>query len=495
MMLKMGRSLATSKKSQVFLLFLLVFLGYGFQKSQQIRSANLTSVSVTLSTPRLSFVGKLAAGNSVGSSIVTIVTTANGASSTTSTELAEGDTVAIGDGSGLTSYTVASASATNSIFTIKSPSAATLQSGDADTDDAVISTQSATHTVRFTTATAIPNGSFQILVPATTLSGSSGRADGIPDQDGFDFGNSAPTVTCPSDVSSTYDFVTGTATASSVTINSVVYHAFECQYSGAGGSGTAFDGTSQGAVSIASLINPSPRVSHVQGYADTYRILVRHLDSSDSIIDQTTVSVGNIESVRVTATVPPQLTFAILGVASGTSACGQTTDVTTTPVTIPFGEVSISAFTEAAQALTVSTNATSGFAVTIVANDQMGKNGGACAGDPPSGNDCIPDSDVGSMSHTTSQDWTSTTNKGLAYSLHDANTTTTEAFAYNESARTFSAKHLPDTENSQTAQTIFSATAPAENDNVYVCYRVIVSATQSAGDYENLVTYRATATF
>lgn len=484
-----------SKKIIVSALFISIFIGYSFFDSQKIRSANLTSVSVTLSTPRLSFVGKLAAGNTVGSSIVTIVTTANGASSTTSTELAEGDTVAIGDAGTLTSYTVASASATDATFTIKSPSAATLQSGDADSGDAVISTQSATHTVRFTSATAINNGSFQILVPATTLSGSSGRADGIPDQDGFDFGTSAPTVTCPSDVGATYDFVTGTATASAVTINSVVYHAYECQYSGTGGSGTAFDGSSQGAITLNSIINPSPKVSHIQGYADTYKIIVRHLDSTDTVVDQTTVSVGNIESVRVTATVPPQLTFQILGVASGTSACGQTTDVATTPVTVPFGEVSISAFTEAAQALGVSTNATSGFIVTAIANDQMGKNGGACTGDPPSGNDCIPDAGVTSMSHTTSQDWTSTSDKGLAYSLHDSNASTTEAFAYNESSRTFSARHFADNENAQTAQTIFSSTAPADNHNLYVCYRVVVSATTSAGDYENLVTYRATATF
>jgi hypothetical protein len=34
----------------------------------------------------------------------------------------------------------------------------------------------------------------------------------------LDFGTAAPTVTCPADVGATYDFVTGTATAS-VTYN------------------------------------------------------------------------------------------------------------------------------------------------------------------------------------------------------------------------------------------------------------------------------------
>jgi len=487
------------KKILTFCLLLCVFAGYSLFDSQKIKSANLTSVSVTLSTPRLSFVGKLAAGNSVGTSVVNITTTANGASSTTSAQLAEGDTVGIGDTSGITSYTVASASSNPANFTIKSPSAATLQSGDADTNDAVISTQSASQTVRFTTASAIASGAFQILVPRTTNAGSNAGQDGIPDQDGFDFGGSAPTVTCPTDVGITYDFVTGTASSSAVTLAGVTYHSYECRYSGTGGSGTAFDGSSQGTVIISSVINPSPKVSHIEGYADTYKVIVRHLQanagSADTVIDQTSVTVGNIEAVRVTATIPPQITFAVLGVTTSTSVCGITTDVSTTATTIPFGEVSISSFIEAAQGLTVSTNATGGFAVTITANDQMGKSGAACAGDPPSGTACIPDSNVASMTHTTSQDWTSTTNKGLAYSLHDTNTTTTEAFAFNESSRTFSAKHLPDTENSQVAQTIFSSTAPADNQNVNVCYRIIVSSTTEAGDYENLVTYRATATF
>lgn len=477
------------KKFIVLTLTIGALLGHVFLQ-QEVRSANLTSVSVTLSTPRLSFYGLLASGNSVGSSIVTINTTPGAIASTTSAQLAEGDLVWIGDGGTGSTYTVASASSTPSTFTIKSPSAATLGSGDADTGDAVISTQSATHTVRFTTASAIANGRFRILVPTVTPG-----ADGIPDQGGFDFGASAPTVTCPSNATTTYDFVTGTATASAVTLAGVTYHAYECAYSGTGGSGTAFDGSSNDAITIDSIINPTPKTNHVEGYADTYKIIVQHLDSTQVAVDATTVSIGVIESVRVTATVPPQITFGILGLASGTSACGVTTGVTTTATTVPFGEISISSFTNAAQALTVSTNATNGFTVTAIANDELGLSGATCTGNETSDTDCIPDADVTSMTHTTSQDWTSTTDKGFGYSLEDVNASTTEAFSYDESARTFSAKHFADNEASQVAQTIFSASSPQENDNLYVCYRIIVGATQPAGDYENLVTYRATATF
>lgn len=486
-------NLIPSKKFFSFVIFVVLLASLGF--IEKTRSANLSSVSITLSTPRLSFVGKLDTGNSVGSSTVLLVTTAGSAASTTSAELAEGDSVLIGDTNNATLYTVASSSGTPANFTIRTPASATLLTNNADTGDAVIATRSGTVNVKFTTATAIANGAFQILIPATTLSGSSGRADGIPDQDGFDFGTTTPTVTCPDDVGANYNFVTGTATASATTLAGVTYHSYECRYSGNGVASTVFDGTTEDDIVISNLINPSPKIGHVQGYSDPYKILVRNLDSTYAAVDSTIVTVGGVESVRVIALVPSQITFGVLAVTSATSTCGELTTATTTDTTVPFGEVNTTGFSRASQKLQVSTNALNGFAVTIIANDQLGKDGNACASDPPSGNTCIPDASVGSMSHTTSQDWTNTANKGLGYSLSDPSSTTTEAFSYNESGRTFSAKHLPDAENSQSAQTIFSSTAPASDHNVYVCYRVVVGNSMLAGSYTNTVTYRATASF
>ena len=298
--------------------------------------------------------------------------------------------------------------------------------------------------------------------------------------------------------------MTGTASASAITINSVDYHAFECAYSGAGASGSAFNGTTNGAITIASLINPAPKTAHTTGTADTYNIVIQHFNSSFVVQDTTTVVIGVIEAVKVTATVPPQITFQIFGVASGTStACGVTTDSTTTAAAVPFGTVSISAFNEAAQGLSVSTNAVGGFAVTTIENDQLGKDGGACAGDPTitSNTSCIADArgDTATMADGTGDEWVSTSNKGFAYALHDVNSTTTEAIAYNATTGgcdgVFCARQFADAENSGTAQTIFSATGPADNQNLYVCYRLIPGTITAAGDYENYLTYTATATF
>lgn len=482
--------LKVDKRSLAVLLVPILFLGFSFINSAQ--SASLTSVSVTLSNPRLSFRGSLDGSNVAGTSQVSINTSSNHPSLSTA-QLQGGDTVAIGEADSLGTYTIATTNP-NDEFTL----ASTLAVGDADLDDDVISTQSASLTVRFTTATAINNGRFRILVPA--LASDLNSADGIPDSDTYDFGNIAPTVTCPSDVVSTYDFVTGTATASAITISGTDYHSYECAYSGTGGVGTAFDGTSNDYITISNIINPAPESGHTTGTADTQNIVIQHLDDGFNVDDSTAVAVGVIEAVKVTASVPASISFSIAGVAASTSTCGITTDVTTTAAAVPFGEVSISSFNNAAQTLTVTTNAVNGYSVTAIENDQLGLNGATCVGDN-TGTSCIRDSigDDSLMSHTDFDNWDSTANKGFAYSIDndDANTV---PFEYNTVTGncvggSFCAKQFADSEDSQIAQEIFSSTTVADAQNINVCYRVLPDVVTAAGDYENFITYTATATF
>lgn len=490
----MKKALVKRTLVAIFLVTSIFFVGI-YQQSQ---SASLTSVSSTLSNSRLSFKGALTTGNLAGSSQVLLETTTGDRPSTTSAQLLTDDVVAIGDTSSLGSYTITGIDSAG-VFNVTP----VLLAGDADNDDDVISTQSATHTVRFTTANAIPNGTFRILVPSENSN--TDAADGIPDAGQFDFGNSAPTVTCPADITG-YDFVAGAATASAITIGSQDYHSYVCAYSGNGAIGSPFNGTTNDPITINSIINPAPKVAHSTGSADTYKIIVQHLNSSFAVNDSTSISVGVIEAVRVTATVAPQITFQISGTANGTSACGQTTDVTTTAAAVPLGELSISAFTDAAQALSVSTNAANGYVVTALANDQLGRNGGACTGDNTGAN-CIPDSvgDTSTMTHIVEDEWVTTAVKGFGFSLDNVNTTgLTAPFEYDSTAggcsgvycaRQFSDNEYVGTDATQIPRTIFSASTVADTHNLYVCYRAVISATQSAGDYENNITYTATATF
>ncbi len=477
----------------------------------QVRSANLTSVSITLSTPRLSFAGILAAGNTVGSSMVTLNSTAGAAAATSAANLFEGDTVLIGS----SQYRVASPSAGNT-FTItgltSTPAVNTLQSGDADTGDRVIASRSAALTIRFTTATAIANGSFRVLIPAA----SSNANDALPDQTGWDYGGGAAgnvTVTCPNDVNGgghQYDFVTGRATPSAIVRNGRVYHAFECAYSGTGGNGSAFNGTTYGTMVISQrLINPAPAANHAEGFADTYAIIVEQLSgftSGYAIVDSTAASVAVIESVRVTAVVSPQITFRILGVNSTQLRCGATTSVTTTPTLVPLGELLIDSFKYAAQQLVVSTNATNGYSVTAIAGNQLHRTGQACTNDATTGG-CIPDStgDNSNMTHATPDKWTLTATKGFGYSLEDNTVGTADMeFYHNENTGAGGCdgsagncyRQFADNEAGQSPVSIFGSATTADNDNLYVCYKAVVGVSQEAGsDYATDITYRATATF
>jgi hypothetical protein len=346
------------------------------------------------------------------------------------------------------------------------------------------------HVIQFTTASAVANGYFQILLPAD----STNPNDGNPDDEGYDF-NTSVDVTAPSDVGSTFDFVAGVATAAGATgcTSPANYHCFEFHYSGAGAVGQAFTlyiGNTNG---TNTPIAPATGTSHTEGTADTYPILVRQFAANTdpntaTPVDNTTARVAHIESVRVTATVDPTISFTIAGISSGSTRCGVSTDVTTTATSVPFGGMTLNSFKTLAQDLTVSTNASGGYVVTAQENDQLGLGGATTP--------FIPDTtcDGGTCTESTAAEWNTNTINGFGYSLQNVDAASI-AFQYNDSGDTFRSKQFADIAGAETAQTIFSSTTVANAENAYVCYRLSVGATQAAGDYENQITYTATGTF
>lgn len=452
-------------------------------------SANLSAVSVELSTPRLSYYADMAAGQTAGTSIISI-DTGGPAPSTSVANLFEGDTVKVG----LNEYTILTTVGSDVIELTSG-----LAAGDHVDTAAIIATRSAVLTTTFDTVSAINGGSFRILVPSATT----GYQDGIPDQTGWDYTDDGATnvmLVCPSNAGG-HNFGSGTKSPGSVTLGGQTYHSFVCPYTGAGSSGQNFS------IVVSGLINPSAASGHTEGTADQYRILVQHLDSGNNTIDQTSAAVALIESVRITASIAPQITFTIGGVASTTSVCGITTSVTSTPTLVPLGELAISQFRHAAQSLTVSTNANDGYVVTAIASDQLARPGVTCAGDGDSTTGCIPDSpgDGTAMTDTDADEWTNTSTKGFGYTLAE-NTLGANAaavFEYNANnsggacgTNTDCYRQFADSEDSGNPVALFSSTDVADNDSVYVCYKAVISTTQAAAeDYETDVTYRATATF
>jgi len=477
-------------KIRLSLIVLMVFvLAFSVAKNREVHSGEFTSTSATLNNARLSFVSALEGAQTVGSSLVTM--DAVNYPSNSVLQLQARDDIKINGNAYVVATTIDDAS--DDTFNLTTG----LGVGDVTDNMAIYGLQTSTLTVRLTTISAMTGGSFRILVPAGANDAT--VRDNVPDDDGFDFGSSvggtAATITCPTNPVS-YGTWTSTATAadtSAIVVDGAYYHSFKCAYTGAGAIGTDF-GTTYDAFVINNLINPSPIGAHTLGQADTYSVIIQQLDASDTVIDQTVTKVGVVDAVKVSASIAPQLTFTIAGINSGVSACGLTTDVTTTAITVPFGALTIGYFVDAAQKLTVTTNAINGYSVTVAENDQVSRGGLTCSLDTAS-NTCIADTTVSGASHTTSADWTSATDYGFGYSIGAATSGVTRVFYYNESSRTFSAKHFADLEHPEVPQQIFSRGTIASSDQVDVCYRIAPAATNVAGNYENYLVYTASATF
>ena len=478
-------------QSGFFIGFFLV-LGFTFflLKPENLNSASLTVASATMSNSRLSFYGAVNIGVSAGKTAVDIKTSGNYGDKDTH-HLFPKDTVSVGANSGLT---VASVVDDNTFMLSVGLSSSV---SDAAT---VYVAQSGTLTVTFTTNYAIPAGGDVIVtIPDPATDGDDGNPDTADSttNNGFDFNTITTTnITCPTG---------GSWSKTSATAGSGAGHTVVCTTSSEIAGSTALtvvigDG-------VKGLINPAPVYSgHIQGLADVYTVAIQSRDSADNEVDYVEVKVAPVEGVLVSATVDESITFQIQGVPSGTAACGQTIDVTTTAYSIPWGTLSIAdIFKEAAQQLTVTTNADGGYSVKIEENDQMGKNGGVCTGNGGEGINCIQDTtcSASGCDETDGYGWTNAAiYRGLGYSLQNIDGTDA-SFVYNSNdpcttsagAGTFCAKQIADQASSEPKETIMTNGDPVNSKDIYVCYRIAISGTQPAGYYYNKVKYTATAIF
>lgn len=93
--------------------------------------------------------------------------------------------------------------------------------------------------------------------------------------------------------------------------------------------------------------------------------------------DTGSTRVAIIDNVDVSASVDTVFTFAIAGVASGQAVNGTTTTGASTATAIQFGTLSAGNSTTSAQDLTITTNATQGYAVTVVSDQELMSSTGA----------------------------------------------------------------------------------------------------------------------
>jgi len=482
-------------------LFLIFVCFFFFAKTSKLESAPSTNVKDVLSTSQLSYFALLGAGSSAGDNVIK-VSVAGGNPSNDTSNLFVGDTIAIGTSQStpLTIYTVRD---------IGNTAAIQLNSGIGATNNfvgaAIIATRSAVHTVHFTPKSTSPGNKWQFLIKATSVAGK--EMDGIPDQDGFDLGQDVGStqtglgtrvnladITCPFGVAASATGTTAVVTTGSTTGS---YHIIECALS-AGVTNPIDVGVSivvgGDLASSSQLINPTASTSHTPGQADsagdTYFYYIRHTDSSGVVYDADTTAgrIALVEAVRVTATVDPTLTFAIGtsgAVSAGATICGSALSASapnTTATAVNFGSLNLGVFNNLAQHLSCITNADNGYVVTVFEQGVMKNINTATT---------IPDTNCnGGCSMTTAAAWTAvdTTQSEWGYSLEMINVGTS-VFDYNTGYKAFGV-------GSSSAQTILSsASTPATSETAWVCYRLSVTNTQEAGNYEAKLVYTATATF
>lgn len=461
-----------------------------------IDSAGLSSASATLSNPRLSFHGQVNATIPAGGSIGVVKSSGNNGDLDTR-NLFPNDSIVIVSNSAIQ---VATVSPDLQTFTIKS---GLVSQALADTYMTVA--QQGTMTVHFYTSAPIPaNGSIKISVPAP----SSGGNDSKPDtgasisSNGFDTNTMTnANMTCPNGFTAG-TFTTGTGGAP---------HTYTCNYGAAslpaGANLTVVIGNTS-----KYLINPAPLYTgHTRGLADIYTIAAGTYSTANgggSLVEDVEAKIAPVEGVLVTATVDETLSFTIAGLAGGTR-CNMLSTVTTTATSVPWGVVNSSysaGRNNAAQQITITTNAASGYNVYAEENDQMGKDGAVCTGAAPSAGEytfgtssCIRDYFNATTSHMVATDWGTSpgSSYGFGYALENQNNTDAR-FVYS-SGGSFMAKQFADQEASEdkygTNADLMYNTGPVSGSSVYVCYRINLIGTQPAGYYFNSLKYTAVAKF
>jgi len=361
---------------------------------------------------------------------------------------------------------------------------------------ALVTPVTSTHTIKFTTISTIPSsGTILITFPG------SGSNTASPSATGFSFNGELatptdvicfPTSACATSKASnqlnSFTFTTNAIIAGGTTI----YINIGCTTAGSGPC-TAF---------APRLINPTKTAA--AGSADTWKVNVQTTDTvanGSVVLDSAILRAATVESVQVQATVEPTITFSIAGLANSanynTSAtqCGSETSnsgIDSTATSVNLGLLSSGILNKVAQTLTVTTNGSSGYAITATASGHLiNPASGVYFSDAngPSGSNPLTAND------TPGPQPIATGSSDFGISPCGARVPT---LIWGLSGTIVSNSNFSNPWNTGTngfSVTIASYTGPVSNDVTVVRYAVGVSTTHPSGLYSNVFSYVATATF
>jgi len=336
-------------------------------------AASFSSASATLSTSRPSASSPLSANAASGATQISILD--NG-----SRYLASDSAKLYRTSNGLdidASVIVASQSAALTTVYLADTTGAAAEAGT----DVLMVPITAVHTLRFTLTTALPaGGNILITYPGAADNTASPSATGFAFNGLDNVGGMPANVVTNGITCNANSFVTSPQimceSTSGVAAGTVVSIIIGCS-----------------AQSSGSCTTPDPRMINptktgTAGTAESWKVVIQSRDSGNVVLDNSTVAMGTIESVTVRATVDPTLTFTIAGIANGsavntgnTTGCLQTettnTGIPSTSTEVGLGVLGQPPGTDtklpniAAQLLTVSTNAASGYSLVATSSGQL----------------------------------------------------------------------------------------------------------------------------
>jgi hypothetical protein len=457
-------------KMNLWIFFLLVSF---FASFSTVQATSPLNGYVTLNNSRFSYLGTLNGAYAANSTIFTIKSSGVAADVNTD-NLFPNDVVclkgATGDGcTNQGTYSVAAVN-TGTIFRVGTTVPGTLNDGDN-----VVSSQSARMTVTFIPRTPVPlNG--KVVVTIQGNGSAATNADGIPDIGGFD-GGDLTNVNIGANVGSTAGFTYSAIGYSNASGSHVITLTTAAIGVGATCSFTI------GSIATPSLrfINPVPVITHVRGVSNTYGVGIKTQDASSNTLDEILVKVVPNDGVMVSANVEMTLSYTISGVSIGTTACGTPASITSTATAVPFDSITAyNVFYNAAQSHLISTNANSGYTLTVQQDSSLTDSLGTGA--------TIPETTCQSSACTSAipTTWTDAlAYKGFGYSLQNKSGNTDEAFVYTSGFKPLTTSPV----------NILSRTSSSAQSEAYSCYRLAVSAIQPIGYYFNKLTYVATPKF
>ncbi len=201
------------------------------------------------------------------------------------------------------------------------------------------------------------------------------------------------------------------------------------------------------------------------------------IDIAGSMEDSGSLMVAIVDNVVVTASVDTNFSFAVAGVGTGLSVNGTTTSTTSTATAIPFETLSNGVIKTLAQDLTVTTNASNGFAITVYQDTNLISSTGADI-------DGFAD---GAYTDTPSPWAHPTASPSNEKTWGHWGLTSTDADLFGSNLWV---------SPSTTPRTVFSHTSVVNASTTRVGYQAEISTLQEAGDdYTTTLTYIATPTF